>query len=67
MEMEEYLKTQKDINLTALAKRMWPNNNYADNYLSKKLNGLDGRKWTDKDTELARLKLNELGTFLISL
>ncbi|WP_159467999.1 hypothetical protein [Dyadobacter sp. 3J3] len=67
MDIENYLKNQSDINLSGLAKRMWPNNKYADNYLSKKLNGLDGRKWTKKDTERAKIALQELGIFLQQL
>lgn len=65
MDFKEYLKTQHDFNLSALAFKMWPNNLTAPHYLSKKLNDLQGRKWSDKDEKLARKALKELGIKLI--
>lgn len=65
MDFKEYLQTQKEFQLSALAKLMWPQNKTADNYLSRKLNGLTGRSWTEKDEKLARKALKELGIHLV--
>jgi hypothetical protein len=60
MEIKEFLLTTESLNLTGIAKLMWPSNKSAKTYLSKKLNGLDGRTFTDKDAALALKALNEL-------
>lgn len=65
MDFKEYLKTQTDFQLSALARLMWPDNKTADTYLSKKLNELDGRKFTDKDEIEARKALKILGVKLV--
>lgn len=67
MDFKEYLKTQKEFQLSALAVLMWPKNNAASIYLSKKLNGLDGREFTPKDERLARAALKELGISLVAI
>lgn len=61
MDIKEFLLNTKEINLTGIAEQMWPNNKSAKTYLSKKLNGLDNRVFTQKDAELALKVLNELG------
>jgi hypothetical protein len=66
MDFKDYLLTQKEFSLSALAFRMWPNNKRADNYLSAKLNGLADREFTAKDEKLARKALKELGVKLIA-
>jgi hypothetical protein len=66
MDFKDYLLTQKEFQLSALAFRMWPNNKAADTYLSKKLNGLDDRTFTAKDEILARKALKELGISLVA-
>lgn len=44
------------INLSTLARRLYPNNKSAEQYLHKKVTGLGGRKLTDKDRrEVARI------------
>jgi hypothetical protein len=61
MDVKEFLLTTKEINLTAIAQLMWPENKTAKTYLSKKLHGLDNRVFTDKDAELALKVLKDLG------
>ena len=63
MDFKEYLLTQKDFMLSALASRMWPDNKSADTYLSVKLSGK--RPFTEKDEQLARKALQDLGVSLI--
>ena len=66
MTFKEYLLTQKEFQLSALAKLMWPDNKTADNYLSRKLHDLTGRTFTAKDEILARKALKELGISLVA-
>jgi hypothetical protein len=61
MKVKEFLLTSTEINLKGIAQLMWPSNASANTYLSKKLNGLDDRSFTDKDAELALKVLKELG------
>jgi hypothetical protein len=65
MTVEEYLNTAKDINLSELARKMWPNNVNADSYLYRKLSG--ARPFTQKDRAKALLILKELGATLSDL
>ncbi|MDB5240069.1 MAG: hypothetical protein JWP57_694 [Spirosoma sp.] len=65
MDVKDFLKTNKDINLSELAQKMWPNNKSAKTYLSRKING--ERPFTRKDAELAKRVLGELGVTLTSL
>ncbi len=65
MDYKQYLIDQKEVQLSAVAKLMWPTNKNAKVYLSMKLKG--DRPWTAKDNEAARLALNEIGNLLISL
>lgn len=64
MDFKEYLINQKDIVLSALAFRMWPDNKAADKYLSAKLTG--GRPFTAKDEKKARKALKQLGVKLVA-
>lgn len=64
MDFKDYLQKQQHFTLVTLAAIMWPDNKTSFHYLSKKLNGLQGRKWTDKDEKLARKALKELGIIL---
>lgn len=65
MQVLEFLKTTKDINLTTLAFKMWPKHKSANTYLSVKLSG--ARPWTAKDEAKAAEILKELGIKLTSL
>lgn len=65
MEFRDYLLTQKEFSLSALAFLMWKKNKSADTYLSKKLNNLDGRTFTAKDETKAREALKTLGVNLV--
>lgn len=65
MEVLEYLKTTKELNLATLAFKMWPNHKSADTYLNVKLKGT--RPWTEKDESKAAEILKEMGIKLISL
>jgi len=65
MDFKQYLIDQTDVQLHAIASRMWPNNKNAKVYLSMKLKG--DRPWTAKDNELAKKALNDLGAHLSSL
>ena len=58
MEAKEFLRTKLDINLSEVAKRMWPNNPSAKTYLSAKLNG--HRPWTDTDTARVKVILKDM-------
>lgn len=64
MDFKDYLLTQKDFYLSALAFKMWPDNKSADTYLSSKLSGT--RPFTPKDEKKARKALKELGIKLIA-
>ncbi|WP_069658616.1 hypothetical protein [Arcticibacter eurypsychrophilus] len=61
MNVKEFLLTEKKINLSAIAWEMWPDNKGAHSYLSRKLNNIDGRTFTDKDSALALKVLKNLG------
>lgn len=65
MGVQEFLKNTKDINLTQLARKMWPNNADAESYLIRKVNGQ--RPFTRKDADLAKKYLKELGVQINSL
>jgi len=65
MDFKDYLQKQKKFQLSALAELMWPGNTMAKSYLSAKLNGLDKRKWTDKDEKLAKKCLKKIGVSII--
>jgi hypothetical protein len=67
MIVKEFLLTSKEINLTAIALKMYPTNKGAQSYLSRKLNGIDNRTFTKKDAELALKVLNDLGTEISNL
>lgn len=58
MTMQEFLKTNRNINLTEIARLMWPGNANAKTYMSKKLSGK--RPWTSSDTAKAKEALNEI-------
>jgi hypothetical protein len=66
MDFKEYLLTQSKFNLAKLAFLMWPDNQTAPHYLSKKLHGHAKRKFTAKDEALARTALKQLGHELIA-
>lgn len=66
MTVQEFLTKEGSlINLSAVAKAMWPKNKTARIYLDKKLKG--GRKWTEKDTALALVALKSLSVDLQEL
>ncbi|KAA0126432.1 hypothetical protein FY557_17430 [Chryseobacterium sp. SN22] len=53
MTVEEYLKTNKAVSVSEVAKLMFPNNKTAALYLTNKLNGTAKRSFTKKDAEKA--------------
>ena len=66
MTVKEFIKTDPHISLSDLAKRMYPSNTVgAKNALSAKMNGT--RKWTEKDSELAKGALKDIFTERIEL
>jgi hypothetical protein len=67
MNVKEFLLTRKEINLSGIAELMWPTNKSAASYLSRKLNGLDNRTFTQKDAELALRVLKDLGVSIDDL
>lgn len=67
MTVEEFLKTDKSVNLAPIAQKMYPNNKSANTYLTNKLNNNDNRKFTRKDAELALKALKELSIKIIEL
>ena len=64
MTVEEFLKTEKAINLSQIAFKMYPNNKSANTYLINKLNGNDNRKFTKKDSQLAVLALKDICKYI---
>jgi hypothetical protein len=60
MTVEEYLKTNKGVSLTEVAKIMFPNNKTGALYLANKLNKTANRSFTRKDTEKAIKALAEI-------
>lgn len=66
MTVKEYLKTSPYINVSAIAKRMYPGNSDAPAYLIRKL-GDRGRPFTEKDTKLAYDVLRALGVELMEV
>lgn len=67
MTVEEFLKNNPPVDLSYIAKKMFPNNKYAKQYLSNKLNNNDNRKFTKKDAEKALQDLKELSNELNTL
>jgi hypothetical protein len=61
MDVKEFLLRSRELNLSGIAELMWPTNKRAASYLSRKLNGLDNRSFTEKDAELALKVLKDLG------
>lgn len=66
MNVEEYLKTSKLINISEIARKMYPGNKDAPSYLLRKLSGKD-RPFTVKDAKLAYDVLKALGEDLIGV
>lgn len=60
MTIEEYLKNNKAVSLTEVAKIMFPKNKTGALYLSNKLNKTANRSFTRKDAEKAIKALDEL-------
>lgn len=60
MTVEEYLKTNKAVNISEVAKLLYPKNKTAKSYLSKKLNKKDGMQFTITDAEKAMEALKTL-------
>lgn len=60
MTVEEYLKTNKAVNISEVAKILYPKNKTAKSYLSKKLNKKDGMQFTINDAEKAMEALKTL-------
>jgi hypothetical protein len=60
MDIKTFLLESNEINLTAIAAAMWPKNKESRSYLSKKLNGLDERSFTQKDEKKALEVLQDL-------
>ena len=65
MDYREYLTNQTELQLTAVAKLMWPKNKNAKVYLSMKLNGT--RPWTNKDDHLAKDAIQQIADKLTAL
>ena len=65
MKAKDFLTNEPTVSLGYVAKKMWPTNRRAENYLYLKLNGKDPKRpWTEKDEELACKVLYELGVDL---
>lgn len=60
MTVKNYLKENKAVSISEVAKIMFPKNKTAKSYLSKKLNEKDGFTFTTKDSENALKALKEL-------
>ena len=60
MTVEKYLKENKAVSVSEVAKRMFPKNKTAKSYLSKKLNKKDGFKFTLADAEKALEALKKI-------
>lgn len=60
MTVEEYLKENKAVSVSEVAKIMFPKNKTAKSYLSKKLNRRDGFVFTTKDAESALEALKKI-------
>lgn len=65
MDVKDFLKSNKTLNLSEVATLMWPNNKSAKTYLSRKLNG--ERPFTKKDALRAKAILTQLGVELTEL
>lgn len=65
MKVKEYLISEDALNLSVIARRMWPKNSDAKTYLSRKLN--DKLPWTKGDTEKAKSVLKDLGADIQNL
>lgn len=60
MTVKEFLKTSTVLNISAIAKMMWPENADAQAYLNRKLSDNSTRPFTKKDAEKAIEALKEL-------
>lgn len=60
MTVEKYLKENKAVSVSEVAKLMFPKNVTAKSYLSKKLNKKDGLIFTSKDAQNALKALKTL-------
>lgn len=67
MTVEQYLKENKAVNVSEVAKIMFPKNKTAKSYLSKKLNRKDGFEFTKKDAETALDAIKKLYEIIPSL
>ena len=67
MTIKEFLERDQRINLTGIAKAMWPNNATAKTYLNHKLKGTCGKKWTKRDDDNAMRVLKDLGVDISKL
>jgi len=65
MTAKEYLQTHKAVNLTYIAKLMWPKSEKPNIYLHMKLSGV--RKWTEQNEKDALKHLHDLGIELSKL
>ena len=65
MTVKEYLISEKALNLSEIARRMWPTNGDAKTYLSRKLN--DKLSWTDADAKNAKAVLDKMKVDISSL
>ena len=65
MDFKAYLIKQSALQLNSVARLMYPKNQAAHVYLSRKLNG--NRPWTDKDNEKCRLALKKIAEELLSI
>lgn len=61
MTVEKFLKTNKTISLTAVAKLMWPDNAAAPSRLLTKLSEKSKRPFTEEDSKLAISALRAIG------
>lgn len=67
MTVKEFLKSEKTLNLSAIAAKMYPTNKSAKTYLTNKLNENDNRKFTKKDGQKALTVLKELAVKVTEL
>jgi Lon protease-like protein len=58
MDLKEFLISDKTLNRSELARRMWPSNKKPESYLSQKLTGM--LPFTQKDAQRALKVLNEI-------
>lgn len=67
MTVEKYLKENKAVNVSEVAKLMFPKNQSAKSYLSKKLNQKDGLSFTQRDAVNALKAIKDLYGVIDSL